>query len=243
MSEAWLIRKTDDYDRFKYSVGGCPSCTVPLVNCPECGDIRSTWGLLYPSIDIGALGNETLDLLDCEGGRRRREPLTLEQYRALEERLAPILGPGRPLAPSAGLGPSTGGAAGAFPDFAWGSGPPRDLYMRRSVFEAFRDAGFDLTGVEPNLEYRRERKDPLIELEILPGLHIHKSQRPEPCPTCGFAGKRPEGIRIDPNDYDDSIPLQRIHERAEFIVANAAFVALIREQGMTDVRLSPMIFE
>jgi hypothetical protein len=241
MPEAWLIRKIDDYGSFKYTVNDLPACTVPTLLCPDCGEIR-TWALSYPSIDADALGEDARRHLEC-GKNYRSEPLSLAQYRELEETLAPVLGPKRPLKPFTGLGPSTGMAEGAFPDFAWPVGAVQNLFLRRSVYEACRDAGFALTGVEPNLRYRRARRDPLIELEILPSLHVIDSQRPKTCATCGFTNDRPQGVRLSPEDYDDTIPLQRIYERPELIVANAAFAAFIRERELTDARLTPMIFE
>lgn len=241
MPEAWLIRKTDDYDRFKYSVNDRSACVVPEMHCPACGDIR-TWGRSYPSVDTRLLGEDATRYLEC-GERKDSKPLNLEQYRELEEILGPVLGSDRPLAPLTGLGPATGQAEGAFPDFTWPVGSVGNIFMRRSVFEAARDAGFALTGVVPNLQYRRERKDPLIELEALPSLHVLESQRPEPCTTCGFAKARPRDVRLSPDDYDDTIPLQRIYECPELIVANPALAAFIRKRELTDVRLTAMIFE
>ncbi|MBE9557706.1 MAG: hypothetical protein IMF08_12680 [Proteobacteria bacterium] len=241
MPEAWLIRKTDDYDRFKYSVGDWSAGMIPRVGCPSCGEVR-TWGLSYPSVDLQVLGEDVLRWLK-RGRDSRIESLSLEQYRELEQTLAPLLGPNRPLRPLTNLGPSTGLAEGAFPDFTWAGGLVGDIFMRRSVFETVCAAGFALTGIKANLQYRRERKDPLIQLEILPGLHVHEAQRPELCATCGFANERPKGIRISPDDFDDTIPLQRIYERPDFIVANAAFSAFVRERELTAVRLAPVIFE
>lgn len=241
MPEAWLIRKADDYYRFKYSVGDWSAAMVPSVNCTACGEIR-TWGLSYPSVNLRNLGEDAVRRLKC-GKESIVESLSLEQYRELERALAPLLDPNRPLRPYTDLGPSTGLAEGAFPDFCWPSGSVGKLFMRRSVYETCRDAGFALVGVESNLRYRRARRDPLIELEILPSLHVIDSQRPKTCTTCGFTNDRPKGVRLSADDYDDTIPLQRIYERPELIVANAALAAFIRERELTDVKLTRIIFE
>lgn len=50
-------------------------------------------------------------------------------------------------------------------------------------------------------------------------------------------------MRLSREDFDDSIPLQRVYERPEVIVANAAFAAFIRTREFADVKMTPMIFE
>lgn len=241
MPEAYLIRGTDDHGRYRYEILDSSAFTVPELLCPDCGEVR-TWGLSYPTIDVDSLDPTVTQYLNTRN-RDDEISLTPHQYEHLKELLTPILGSSRPMPPLTGIGPSSGSAEGKFPDFAWPSGSVGSLFLRRSVFASMRDAGFKLTGITANLEYRRPREDPLVELEILPSLHVVESQRPEPCENCGFAGKKPQGVRLPADAWDDSIPLQRIAERPELIVASASFAAFIRERELTDVRLAPMIFE
>ena len=220
----------------RYAVLAEASHTVSSLQCPACGEVRSTWGLSYPAVDVTKLPAQAMRYLLDPDGEARRDPLSLDEYRDLEALLAPLLGPGRPLAPFAEFGPRRGKAEGLFDDFVWRLADP-GVVVRRSAFDAMLVAGFKLTGVEPKLEYRRPRHDPLVEIEALPSVRVRPKDRRKPCKTCGFARGRVRGFKLDGESYDDSIPLQRVFERPEVVIANARLAQFIRDRNLSGAEL------
>ena len=241
MARAYRIAKPDEaVSDFRYLVSGARPAIVPPILCLTCGGNRP-WGFCYPAVDITGLTPEILRNLHLEDSGELNG-IPLETYRDLEARLAPILGPGRPLSPLTDLGPSRGNAEGRFGDFAWGD--PDQPLVRQSVFEALQAAGFVLNAVPHALAYRRQRRDPLVELEVLPTAHAHPSKIARPCTTCGFEKWRhTETVTLDAESFDDGLPLQRVFERPNILLVNEALGEFIQERQLTEVALIPLAFK
>lgn len=241
MPKAYRItKKDDDTFGFRYRVGYEASALVPPVDCPSCGDVRP-WGFCYPTLDLASLAGDIVrDLHLRDSGVL--ESIAPDDYRALEAKLAPVLGPDRPLSPLTGLGALWGSAEGKFSDFVWSLGETTPL-IRQSVYNALREAGFMLSAVRPELTNRRERQDPLIGFEVLPTARAHPSELNEACSTCGFAkGRHIKNVTLDAASFDDSLPLQRVLERPDVVLVNEALAQFIREKELSDVELIPMQF-
>lgn len=243
MPQAFRITRGEENPRkFRYLIVGRASYTVPPLRCPACGENRSL-GPQYPSLDVARLGDEVTRFLFTDvyflPGQERREYLSLEEFKALGADLAPILGSGRPLSPFAGLGPFKGKAEGKFGDFAWPSFE-NTLLVRQSVLREMREAGFALSAVRPELTYRRERHDPLIEVEALPTARVQESERRKTCGTCGLAKKTRGPVKIDAASFDDSRPLQRVFDCPDVVLVNEALARFLAERELLDVRLEAL---
>lgn len=258
MNEACMIDAVDAIGQRQYLISASRRFKLPAVDCPKCGEIV-VCGPAYPTLNVAGLDDSLLALMD------RREPLSVAELDRLRQALADRLGPERPLVSYTGLGPLEGTAEGMFNSFAWPSFG-REVLVRRSVFEAIQGAGFAVSGVTPALRYRREREDPLIELELPPVARLHTSQRRAPCGDCGseafmpkiavydpFPGREPEGLIgrffsrsrrkplvLDRDLFDPSIPFQRIRERPDVMLASGAMADFIRENELTDIALVPL---
>lgn len=248
MPEAFMLKDPNEYGSTRYAVPDGAQYEIPRLLCPDCGEDGMVW-FRYPEFDPSAFGEDILgrlrsyDPLAPHGETHRGSyELPPEDMRELLALLAPIMGPDRPYGPLTEFGPARGPAEGMFDDFSW-SWPPGPVFLRQSVFDAMREAGFTVTGVAPDARYRRERRDPLIEPTAPPTVHVHLSARLEPCATCGFVTGTPAGGRLDPENWDDAIPMQRVYESSRVIVVNAALADFIREKRFSGVTLVETIFE
>lgn len=249
MPEAYLFKRGTNSEARRYAISyGDPTYKIGRLMCPDCGEhIAAPYR--YPDVDVSQLDENTTRLLisqDLEAPYRkfRRGPaeLTVDQMQKLSARLAPLLGPERPFGPFTELGPYKAKGEGDFEDFNWADyyGP---VFLRRSVFETVKTAGLDLNGLPGEIRYRRERLDPLIELQILPLTHIHPSRQVRRCETCGYFQCLPRDVPLDPERFDPAIPLSCVFEQPYLFVANAALADLIRERKFTGVELTPAEFE
>ena len=248
MPKAFMLKNPGDGGFPCYAVSCDTLYEIPRLLCPACGENSWTW-FRYPDLDPSTFGKDILGRLWSYNplapyGETHRGPneLPLEEMRELLAQLAPIMGPDRPFGPLTKFGPARGPAEGKFHDFSWISmhGP---VFLRQSVFDAMQGAGFQVTGVKPDFRYRRERRDPLIELTALPSAHVHPSVRLEPCATCGFVTGLPEEQRLDPETWDDEIAVQLVYESPRVFLVNAALAGFIREREFSGVTLVEMKFE
>ena len=245
MTQAYRLLKPEmDLDSYicRYLIVGRATFEVPSVRCRACGGARD-WAPRYPAFDVTKLDEETKAILRHHESRGDRAA-TPERFEELRARLAHALGPDSALRPLTDLGPLQGEAKGRFDDFSWAD-CWHILFIRESTYRALRTAGFALTGVPAAVRYRRQRRDPLIEIEALPAVRLHPSCRPEPCESCGFTelSNRTDGVAIDAASFDPSIPLQCIRERPNILIVNEAFADHIREQGLSGAELRPWTFK
>ncbi len=243
MPRAFRITRGEENPRkFRYLIVGRASYVVPPLKCPACGENRSL-GPQYPSLDVAQLGDDVTGFLFTRRnflpGKSRQSHLSLEEFKALEARLSPVLGADRPLSPHTCIGPFKGKAEGKFGDFAWPSFR-NTLLVRQSVLREMREAGFALSAVRPALTYRRERHDPLIEVEALPIARAQESERRKTCGTCGLAKKTRGPVKIDAASFDDSLPIQRVFDCPDVILVNEALGRFIAERELLDVRLEAL---
>ena len=236
-----LIQPDEDDLGFRYWVGLQESALVPPLDCPSCGEVKP-WGFNYPTLDLASLPKDVVRKLHLRHAGEL-EPMTLDDYRALEAQLAPVLGPDRPLSPMTSLGALRGSAEGKFRDFCWSLGERIPL-VRQSVYNTMREAGFKLTAARTELTYRRDRQDPLIGFEALPTAHAHPSDANKPCSTCGFArSSHTQNPKLDAARFDASRPLQRVYESPGTVLVNEALAQFIRDKALSGVELRPMQFE
>ncbi len=243
MPKAYRITKKKGEDTFgiRYDVSLQTSALVPPLDCPSCGETRR-WGFSYPTLNLASLAEDIVRHLHL-GDTDTLKTITLDDYKALEAKLAPVLGPKRPLSPLTRLGALRGSAEGKFSDFVWSLGEAIPL-VRQSVYNAMRAAGFTLTAASTELTYRRERQDPLIGFEVLPTARAHPSEVKQACSTCGFATSiLSDNVKLDAASFDASIPLQCVLECPRIVLVNEALAQFIRKKGLSDVELRPMQFE
>lgn len=248
MPDAYMVRNPSKDWPTRYKAPGGSNYSIPRVVCPDCGDHASA-AFRYPGLDASALGEDVLRRLlfyDLSkphlAAHRGPAEITPDEMRELADLLAPIFGPDRPFGPFTELGPAAGRAEGMFDDFCWSTTHP-PLFLRQSVFDAMREAGFAVAGIAPDARYRRARRDPLIEPEAPPTAHVHPKVKIVPCATCGFVTGTPAGGRLDPESWDDSIPVQRVYENPRVIVVNTNLARFIRDNKCTGVVLVKMRFE
>lgn len=249
MPEAYLFKSDTDSEARRYAVSyGDPTYEIGRVICPDCG-AHSAAPYRYPDVDVSQFEESITRLLisrnpDAPYRKSRQGPaeLTVAQMQELSARLAPLLGPERPFGPFTELGPHKAKGEGRFEDFSWANsyGP---VFLRRSVFETAKTAGLDLNGFPGEIRYRRERLDPLIELQVLPRTHIHPSRQVRRCATCGCFQCLPRDVPLDPKRFDPAIPLSCVFEQPYLFVANAALADFIRERKLTGAVLTPAEFE
>lgn len=249
MPDAYLF-KADDYpDASRYGISyGDPAYAIGRLICPGCGE-HAAAPYRYSDFDVAQFDASITGLLISHDPRApyrssRRGPgeLTLDQLRALSARLAPILGPDRPFGPFTEFGPHKARAAGKFSDFNWVR-PYGPVFVRRSVFETLKTAGFGLSGIAAEIQYRRERVDPLVELQIPPLAHSHPSQHPRTCKTCGYFKCRPRDVPLDAERFDPAVPISCVFEQPYLFVVNAAMGDFIRERKLTGAILTSAKFK
>lgn len=248
MTPAYILKNPHEMGSTRYSTPGGALYRIPRLVCEDCGEHGSI-AVRYPGFDVYALGGEITGRLwsyDPDAPYRLRASgpsrQTLDEFGELSALLAPLLGPDRPFGPFTELGPARGRAEGLFDDFSWASsnGP---LFLRRSVFDEIRDAGFLVTGVAPEARYRRARRDPLIEIETRPTAHVHPDIAVGPCATCGFVSEEPAVTRLDGDRWDCEFPIRCVFENPRVIVIGAALADLVRDRRYTGVALTEIGFE
>ena len=245
---AYLFEVKDE-DEFQadYRLRAFHARNLKGVECPVCGGWGSA-GFEYPSMDISELDGVIPPAFLQES--RKNRPMTLDEFAELKQRILPLLGAGRPFEPATQFGPLRGTGSGKFDDFAWLSYDT--VLVREPVFSELRDAGFDLIGVPADIKFRRKQPENLVELELWPTAHLHRSVCPEQCEICGryetmvdlkMLGKASYVIplpKLEAATFDGTIPLQRILEWPTILVANEAFAAFIGERGFSGYRLRPL---
>lgn len=210
-----------------YSIRAMHARAVMGVDCPKCG-VWATTGMEYPSVGVSGL-NDIIPRCHFYGSRKS-EPMSVEFFREIENRLAPILGPDRPFVPGTRFGPLKGKAVGKTDDdFVWLH--RWTLLVREPVYRAIKDAGFDVNGVVADIAFKQEPREKLIELEGPPSAGIHPSP---PFRICGLCGRNPT-IRGREKEFAPSVALQRIRDWPTRILINEAFADFVMEQGFTGV--------
>ncbi len=229
-------------------VFGSHACFLAGVDCPVCTPHGG--GFRYPTIgcaEVAALGDDISKFLikgKIDFRRKFPGPMTLAEYASVKAMLEPLLGPNRP-EPGTSFGPTTGEMRGPVYDFTWSAG--LTLYLKESVFEEIREAGFPLAGVRAHLTFktfkgRRWIKhegpgESLIELEIPPAARLAPSVEHQQCDLCDRiqVGRR---IIVDRASFDESIPIQRVYEASPRIVVTETLAKFIRVKKYSGVRVT-----
>jgi uncharacterized double-CXXCG motif protein len=205
------------------------------VDCSVCGEWG--WGVLqYPSVDATTLGKDLARHLISAGRWQRSKPVTVEAFEKIRQKLAPVLGPDRPIEPGACFGPLQGRGDGMFPDFVWVG---ISVLVRESVFSAMREAGFPLTGVPAGIKFRKQSQESLIELEARPTARLHPSAWPRTCEVCGQNLDSRPNLLLDAKSYDDSIPLQRVLCWPNWLIGSQAFAEFVRARKFNGCVVMP----
>ena len=226
---------------------GSYECLLSGVDCPRC----TQWGggFRYPTIacaDVAALGGIVSQFLRSgsrDGRRKPPAPMTVADYQSVKAQLEPMLGPNRPVMPGSSFGSATGELRGPVHDFSWNLW---QIFVKQSVFDQIRAAGFPITGAYAELTYKtfRGRRwlshdgpgEPLIELEIPPAAKL-VSKCYKRCDICGRHELGRKYI-VDQAIFDPSIPIQCLLETPAYLVVTEAFGEFIRENLFSGVKLS-----
>ena len=224
-----------EYD--SYVVAGA-QCAMTGIYCPECtqwGDV----GVWYPTVDcaiMSALDEEIAKYVKYTSSRGAWKPMNIDEYKKLAARLIPILGEDRPVKPGTGFGPMEGKVDGEIGDFAWHSSflP----LVRESIFKEIRNSGFPVIGAPAKLKFKKDPGEMLIQLELRPTARLASSV--QQCDMCGRITNVDQPIKIDGLSFDDSIPIQNIHDCTNVAVVSAAFADFIAERKLTDITLTPI---
>lgn len=229
MENVYLMTEGDVHG---YEIDAGHTTFLPGIICPKCGTWART-GAAYPTITKSMLGA----LLPRLSGK----PLALAEFQNLQRDLLEIIGTDRPLFPGSQFDAAVGSVSGRVPDFAWSN--PWTLFTQFRVFETMQDRGLHLTGAVAELSSRKRESPPLVEIEAIPRVRLHKSliaqQDVQECHLCGRMGvRKPKEIVLDETSLDASIPIQRVYELTSLVV-NAKFVEVIQDEGLQGVTLVP----
>jgi hypothetical protein len=197
-------------------------------------------GPVYPTVDCSMLyelGEDITKYIYAMSSRKKMKPMTPAERDELAGKLIPVLGKDRPIGYGAMFGVSLAEAKGPIGDFAWQN--RGDVYVRESVFEEIKEAGFPLVGVPAPLKFQKDPGERLILLELRPTARRLPGTFKQ-CEICDRILEVEKPARIDGSSFDDSMPVQCIYEWPDAAVFSAAFVDYIRERGFTDVSLSPI---
>ncbi|MDJ0944834.1 MAG: double-CXXCG motif protein [Kiloniellales bacterium] len=219
------------------------------VDCPVC----TQWGggFRYPTIgcaEVAALGEDVgkfLELGKVDFRRKGPDPMTVDEYASVRDMLKPLLGPDRPVMPGTSFGPLKGELRGPVNDFTWGL--LSSVFLRESVFEEIRRAGFPLAGARADLTFKtfRGRRwfghegpgEPLVELEVPPTARLAPSVEHQRCDVCGRPQVRRRKI-VDRTSFDESKPIQCLYEHRPLVVVNEALGQFIRARKYSGVTVT-----
>jgi hypothetical protein len=165
--------------------------------------------------------------------------MTVEEFEALKITLAPVLGKERPVLPRTYFGPETAffrGVGDNVDDFVWGYS--RDLYLKESVFEEVRQAGFEVSGAPANFTFIPRRYDPgepLIEIEFIPSAKLLHSGDTTVCSNCGLIDFDQEERVIDRTSLDQSIPFQCLYQIPAIKLVSESLAEFIQTKNYSGV--------
>ena len=230
-------------------VFGQNECFLAGVDCPVC----TQWGggFRYPTIgcaEVAALGvgvGKFLQMGKIDFRRKMPGPMTVAEFASVRDMLKPLLGPNRPVEPGTSFGPTRGEMRGPVQDFTWSAGST--LFVRESIFQEIREAGFPLAGARAHLTFKtykgrrwiknEDSGEPLIELEVPPIARLAPSVEHYRCDVCGRTQVR-RRIVVDRAPFDESVPVQRVYEAPARIVVNESLANFIRAQEYSGVRVT-----
>ena len=224
-------------------------CFLAGVDCPVCTQWGS--GFSYPTIgcaEVAALGDGVRKFLikgKIDFRRKIPGPMTVAECASVKAMLEPLLGPNRPFLPGTSFGPTTGELRGLVQDFTWNLG--LTLFLKESVFEEIREAGFPLAGARAHLTFktykgRRWLKDegpgePLIELEVPPIARLASISYVR-CDVCGRTELGQRRRIVDRTAFDPSIPMQCVYEMRSHILVNESLCKFIRAKKYSGVKVT-----
>jgi len=125
-------------------------------------------------------------------------------------------------------------------DLVWVN--PWTPLVRSKIFRKLNEEGLSLTGVTAQFRLPNSDKDPLIELEALPGAELHPScipaNLPDPCPACGRCSfPLPHKIMIDARSLVNTISIQRLRNFTTLVLVNEHMAAAITDLNLADISL------
>lgn len=237
MTSDWRAFRIQEGD-FRYQLDAWHGCGLMGAECPVCG-IWATTGLSYPSIKcstVSSVDERVFKYLDDVADDP--QIMNMEEFRFVSNALSQALGVKRPINPGVEFGHLRGAGHGDFGDFAWpDSWTP---VVRKPVFEAMLEAGFDLTGISTELELSGNIREKYIEIEALPTARLSTSSGVEICTVCGRAETENARRIIDAASFDDAIPVQRIWEFPTTVVVNAPFAQFVRDHNLSEITVTPL---
>jgi hypothetical protein len=177
--------------------------------------------------------------------RKMPSPMTVAELASVRDMLKPLLGPNRPSGPGTSFGPTKGEMRGPVNDFTWSAGSA--LFVRESIFQEIREAGFALAGARAHLTFKTYKGrrwiknegsgEPLIELEVPPIARLAASVEHHRCDVCGRTEVR-RRIVVDRSTFDELVPIQCVYDHPPRIVVNESLANFIRAQKYSNVRVT-----
>ncbi len=225
---------------------GHNECLLSGVVCPQCSQWGS--GRAYPRIrwaTLSTLGSEVVNFLGKEPWEIHGTPppMSMTEFRTVQARLAPVLGPDKPLEPGTSFGPLSGEFRGTVHDFTWPS--PWSLLLKQSVFEQIRGEGFMLEGATADLTFKVLRDDewvlhsgpgePLVEIDFSPTARL-ASDSFERCEICGRTIKVVDRI-VARSSVNPLMPIQQVYEEDSMFLVSEAFAKYIQQKRFSGVNV------
>lgn len=205
---------------------------MPLVVCPTCGPWGAD-GVEFPSIGKSALPLPLQNL--------GSQPIPIDEWLAIEDRIAIAGKVGIEVLPGAAFGPLRGSPLVLEPGFVWRS--DWSVLMDEGCISRFRNARCELLAVPTPA--KTESGFQVLEVEARPGVSIAKetllASGVQVCSRCGrYRGSLREPIFIEYDDEHQSVPIQRVRGFSTIVVVNEAFAAAIERSRLTGARLVPV---
>ena len=203
---------------------------MPGIRCLACRQVVSNWAFEYPAIDYDFIASSGL-----YGDRA----VSLEEFRALQERIFQAADRRFCLVPGGLLGTPSGKAESSkLDDFAWGSVVP--VISKRAV-ECLAQEGIRLRTGKIDLVFRGKRLDSHLSLQVEPEEILTEANRRaftlEHCPICGDFRKIdlrphvPQGMQIDRSRVPGEHLFKSVERAA--IIASSQFIDATLKHGLT----------
>ena len=228
---------TEGWERqHRFDIDAAHFFKMPGVHCSICGNTWAMTGIQYPSVC-------PKELMPFREEYPSPKPVSVLEFGELACRLAPLVGPERPLQPGTALGPLAGKFVGEQSDFAWVN--QWTPLIRRSLLEALRRREVSVEGADAELKQHGGKSEAMFEIEARPSATFHRAclptPLPEPCSGCGRNPvKLPDRIVVEHESLDRRRLLQRIWRFPTCLIVSGRNADLLTQLPFSNLLLSPI---